>query len=128
MIAAYTIFAFFTGFATAMILARGYVMRAREMRDLVVVELERTAWSLGGRLRGRDEPPLYLMPPGQEHEASCDAARMAWMDAASDASAALRAAGMGTTADKFHPVSVRARQWGAQTSKAPSVSDAKKLF
>ncbi len=85
---------------------------AIEERNVVIEELERTAWSLGGRLRSTTDPPIYLMPPGQKKVTSCDEARLAWMDNSDKASKALRAAGLGLVADKIHPENYPAFQPG----------------
>lgn len=105
--------------------AAGVILAHRRLRRAIDDTMERTDaalrrnadlqlklvtadWSLNGRVRGPDEPPLYLMPPGQKKTNCCDDARIAWMDAAKEASDALRAAGH--DGDRFYPLTVAAHQ------------------
>lgn len=77
---------------------------------LLSEELAKAKWSLNGRIRGPDDPPIYLMPPGEGNTGRCDDARIAWMDTANKAAEMMRAAGFGESADKIHPATRAATQ------------------
>lgn len=89
-------------------------------------ELEKAKWSLGGRVRGPDEPPIYVMPPGEENTGKCDDARLAWMDKANEAAEMLRTAGLTASAEKIHPATRAAKTQTAKRSNPdapPSVKE-----
>jgi hypothetical protein len=90
--------------------AQKHAAEAEALLEPITAELEHARWGLGGRVRKPTDPPIYLMPPGQEKTGCCDDARLAWMEVANEAARILRAAGMGASADGIHPETRQANQ------------------
>jgi hypothetical protein len=85
--------------STSMFWAKNVFTARRDVRFLDT-QLALAIRSLGGRVPTK---PIYVMPPGQPNTASCDDARMAWMDAAERGARTLRALGCGEVADAIYP-------------------------
>ena len=100
------------GFAAGSLVTRMLVNKlVAEARD-ALRELDDTAWSLGGRLRTREQPPVYLTPPGHpvKKVASCDEARVLWLDHCMAQAEILRDEGHTEAALRLYPLTAAAEQ------------------